>query len=46
MDVGITHRGPIVSSDIVAGGAVLFGGAVPKLHNVKSFSFGWGFAPP
>lgn len=42
MNVKITHRGPIISSKIVGGGAVLFGGAVPDLKNEKKFSFGWG----
>jgi len=46
LKVGITHRGPVVSSDIIAGGSVLFGGAVPKLKKEKKFSFGWGFAYP
>ena len=46
LNVAETHRGPVVDSDIVGGGAVLFGGAVPKLKKIKSFSFGWGFSAP
>jgi hypothetical protein len=46
LKVGITHRGPVVSSNIISGGSVLFGGAVPKLKNEKKFSFGWGFNHP
>lgn len=42
MKIGFTHRGPIISSTIVGGGAVLFGGAVPNLKKEKKFSFGWG----
>lgn len=44
LKLGLTHRGPIVSSDIISGGSVLFGGAVPKLKKEKKFSFGWGFS--
>jgi len=40
--IGFTHRGPIVSSKIVGGAAVLFGGAVPELNGEQKFSFGWG----
>jgi len=43
LQVGFTHRGPIISSTIIGGGAALFGGALPSLKSEKKFSFGWGF---
>lgn len=35
-----------MTSTVVAGGSVLFGGAVPTLKEEKMLSFGWGFSTP
>jgi penicillin G amidase len=41
--VGKTHRGPLITSDLVSEANILFGGGIPKTVSNKTFSLGWGF---
>ena len=41
--IGKTHRGPLISNDILSGASVLFGGKIPDLKHEQMLSFGWSY---
>ena len=43
LKIGSTHRGPLISSEVLSGASVLFGGKIPSLKTEQFLSFGWSY---